>query len=97
MSGAGDDEVGPVLEASEAARAVIDAIRAENGDVQVVDRGSYWRVLVPGRCVVTRAAVEARLGRAFVLPGDLERLMPSFRGRLEITTEGVVWSTRGHA
>jgi hypothetical protein len=91
------DPVGPVLEASEAAQTLIDAIRAENAGVEVVDRGSYWRVLVPGRCEVTRAAIEARLGRAFVLPGDLERLMPSFRGRLEIHNDRIVWSAGGRA
>ena len=85
------ETVGPVLEASETARAVIDAIQLLNPHVLVVDRGSYWRVLVPGRCVVTRRAIEARLGRPFVLPGDLERVMPSFKGRLVVSEDEASW------
>lgn len=84
--------VGPVLEAGEVARAIVEAIQAQNPDARVVDRGSYWRVLVSGRCQVTRAAIEARLGRPFVLPGDLERVMPSFKGKLLISDDEVSWS-----
>ncbi len=61
-------------------------------DVVVLDRGSYLRVLVPGRCRMTREAVERALGRPFRLPGDLERVMPSFKGRLVVGDDEVVWS-----
>jgi hypothetical protein len=88
------DQVGPVLEASEAARAVLEAIRGLNEGTVVVDQGAYWRVLVPGRCVVTRRAIEARLGRPFRLPADLEPLMPAFKGLLECSEEEAVWSFR---
>jgi hypothetical protein len=84
--------VGPVLEASETAQAVVDAIFAENPGAKMIDRGSYWRVLVPGRCAVSRRAIEARLGRPFVLPGDLERVMPSFKGKLVVSDEEVIWT-----
>jgi hypothetical protein len=84
--------VGPVLEAGEVARAIIDAIQASCPGARVVDRGSYWRVLVAGRCRVTRAAIEACLGRTFVLPGDLERVMPSFKGKLLVSDDEVSWS-----
>ncbi len=84
--------VGPVLEAGETARAVIAALRRLNTDVVVLDRGSYLRVLVPGRCRMTREAVERALGRPFRLPGDLERVMPSFKGRLVVGDDEVVWS-----
>jgi hypothetical protein len=84
--------VGPVLEAGDAAQAVVDAIRARHPDAQLLDRGSYWRVLVPGRCTVSRVAIEAHLGRAFVLPGDLERIMPSFKGQLRLSDDEVSWS-----
>ena len=83
--------VGPVLEASDLGRAVLEAIREDNQGVDVRDRGSYLRVLVPGRCVVRREAIERVLGRPFRLPGDLEMVMPSFSGRLTVTEDEVVW------
>lgn len=86
------DDVGPVLEASHAGRAVVSAIRSENQNVNVVDRGAYLRVLVPRRCVVSREAIERELGREFRLPSDLESLMPSFKGLLAMTGDGVEWS-----
>jgi MmoB/DmpM family len=89
-----DDTVGPVLEAGDVAAAVIAAIRAENAAVTVVDRGAYLRVLVPGRCVVGRDAIARELGRDFRLPGDLERVMPSFKGTLTVDADRVEWSWR---
>lgn len=86
------DDVGPVLEASHAGRAVVSAIRSENRHVNVLDRGAYLRVLVPRRCVVTREAIERELGREFRLPSDLESLMPSFKGLLAVTGDRVEWS-----
>ena len=83
--------VGPVLQAGPIAAAVIEAIRSLNADVDVVDRGSYLRVLCRDRCVVSRAAIEERLHRAFVLPGELEQIMPSFKGFLHITDDLVSW------
>jgi toluene monooxygenase system protein D len=85
------DAVGPVLEASDSGRAVVEAIRHLNADVTVVDRGGYLRVLVPRRCVVTRQAIELALGQKFELPLDLEPLMPSFKGRISIDRECVEW------
>ena len=87
-----NDSVGPVLEASDSGRAVLAAIRAQNARVQVEDRGAYLRVLVPGRCVVTRVGIERVLGRPFRLPADLEPLMPAFKGLLAISEEQVEWS-----
>jgi len=89
------DQVGPVLEASDTARAVIAAIRQLNGAAVVEDQGSYLRVLVPQRCVVTRRAIESALGRPFRLPADLEVLMPAFKGTLQLSEEEAVWSFRG--
>jgi NAD(P)-dependent dehydrogenase (short-subunit alcohol dehydrogenase family) len=88
------DGVGPVLEASETGRALIEALRADNADVVVIDRDAYLRVLVPGRCRLTRAAIEAALGRAFRLPGDLELVMPSFKGAFTVTTDEAAWEAR---
>jgi hypothetical protein len=84
-------DVGPVLEKSDVAAAVISAIRDLNHSVRVVDRGSYWRVLVAKRCVVTQRAVEAVLGRRFLLPTDLELCMPSFSGRFQVDSDQASW------
>ena len=86
--------VGPVLEPGETATAVIAAIRAGDPSAIVEDRGSYLRVLARGPCRITRDAVETALGRPFQLPGDLETIMPSFKGELSITADAVTWSTR---
>jgi len=83
--------VGPVLEANDVSRAIITAIREANADVSVLDRGAYLRVVVPGRCVVSREAIERALGRPFRLPGDLEMVMPSFKGAIEIGEDEVTW------
>src|SRR5206468_10845035 len=89
--GSFEDHVGPVLETGETARAVIAAIRELNEAVEVRDRGSYVRVLVPQRCRVTRDAIEHTLGRPFRLPGDLEIVMPSFKGMFRVTGDEAVW------
>jgi len=86
--------VGPVLEANDDALAVVTAIRQSNAGVVVENRGSYLRVMVPGRCEVTCRAIESALGRPFRLPGDLEAMMPSFTGRLTVTEDKAVWAFR---
>jgi hypothetical protein len=90
------ETVGPVLESGRAASCVIAAIRNLNQNVTLEDRGSYVRVLVPKRCVVTREAIEAVSGAAFHLPADLEMLMPAFKGRFLVNEEQATW-TAEHA
>jgi hypothetical protein len=87
----GDRDVGPVLVAGPVADAVVAAIREQTRDVVVVDRGAYVRVLAPDRCDVVRAAIERHAGAPFRLPQDLERIMPSFRGRLRVTDDAASW------
>jgi toluene monooxygenase system protein D len=97
MSDRGSDRatrVGPVLDRGSATDAVVAAIRALNADVEIEHHGSYLRLLVPHRCVVTREAIEKELGRAFRLPGDLELLMPSFKGHLSVDEDRAVWTAR---
>jgi len=92
MSKSDDAEsVGPVLTAEPVSRVVVEVLLAENPSATVVDRGSYLRINVPRRCVLRRAAIEARLGRPFRFPGDLERIMPSFKGRLTLDEEEASW------
>jgi len=83
--------VGPVLQAGVVAEAVIAAIRQLNSTVVVLDRGAYQRVLVPGRCVITRAVVEAHLGRSLRFPGDLEKVMPAFQGSFTVSEAEAIW------
>jgi len=73
--------VGPVLQATPFADAVIAAIEEENDQVVVRDEGAYLRVLCPGICRLTRAAVEAETGYPVRFPGDLEVIMSSFAGK----------------
>jgi hypothetical protein len=83
--------VGPVLEASETGRAIAAAILMSNPAATVEDRGAYLRVSVPEHCVVTRRAIEAQLGRNFVLPRELELVMPAFQGLLAVDEDTVEW------
>ena len=89
------EAVGPVLIPGPVTDAVIAAIRGGNRDVKVIDRGAYLRVLVPRRCRLEGAVVERLLEAAFQLPADLEAIMPSFRGRLTIASDGVTWELGG--
>ena len=84
--------VGPVLTTTPAARAVAVAIQKAQPGAVIEDHQGYLRVLAERPCTVTRAAIEAELGERFELPGDLERIMPSFRGRLSLTHDQVTWT-----
>jgi hypothetical protein len=83
--------VGPVLVGGPTARAVVAAIAELNTHAAIVDRQGYVRVRVPARCVVTRAAIEAHLGRPFELRTELEPIMASFQGRLTLTSDEATW------
>jgi toluene monooxygenase system protein D len=85
------DHVGPVLQVGVLSEAIVSAIRDLNSDVEVIDRGGYLRVLVPHRCVVTRSAIEKRLGRSVRFPGELETVMSAFKGALKLTADEAVW------
>lgn len=89
--------VGPVLLVGRVSDAIVAAIREAHPDAVVHDQGSYVRVLVPGRCALTRAAVERELGRPFDLPSDLESVMPSFKGRFRVTSDGAEWGREREA
>src|SRR5687768_16749615 len=85
------NEVGPVLLAGRVADAIVAAIRKQNPGVRVTSRGSYLRVAVPDRCEVHGRVVEQILGEPFRLRQDLERVMPSFRGRLSLSEDVASW------
>jgi toluene monooxygenase system protein D len=83
--------VGPVLQATPLGRAVVAAIESSNDDVDIQDEGAYLRVMAPGACRVSRAAVEAEFGQPVQLPGDLEVIMSSFAGLVFMNEAGAVW------
>ena len=84
--------VGPVLLPGKIADAIVMALRESNARVNVIDRGGYLRVGVPGSCSLTEEAVSHWLGAPFRLPSDLERVMPSFQGRMDIRGGTVSWT-----
>jgi toluene monooxygenase system protein D len=88
------ERVGPVLQTCAVTDAIVAAIKDLNQDVLVTDRGAYLRVLVPLKCILTRSAIERRLGRSFRFPGELEVVMPSFKGAISFTESEVTWQFR---
>jgi hypothetical protein len=85
------NEVGPVLLVGRVADAIVAAIRQQNAGARVSFRGSYVRVAVSNRCEVDARVIEGLLGEPFRIPQDLERVMPSFRGRIELSDERATW------
>ena len=87
-----DDLVGPVIRSGDLAEAVIDAAIEDNPDreVMVFEREDYVRIHAERDCVVTRASIEKHLGRAFDM-AMLEIEMPSFKGRMQSSTEQMRW------
>jgi toluene monooxygenase system protein D len=84
--------VGPVLRMSEDVEAIIRAIEEDNAgtEIEVIDRGAYVRVQAEGRLQVTRASIERHIGRAFEMR-ELEPIMSAFAGRIDTTSDKVVW------
>jgi len=89
------DGVGPVLHATPFARTVISAIQDENEQVVVHDEGAYLRVLAPRICRLSRAGLEATTGTGVRFPGELEVVMSSFTGVMQLNEDGVVWRLAG--
>jgi toluene monooxygenase system protein D len=70
--------VGPVLHATPFARSVVSVIEEENTHVLVRDG-------------LSRAGLEAATGLAIRFPGDLEVVMSSFTGVIQLTEDSAVW------
>jgi toluene monooxygenase system protein D len=87
--------VGPVLQLTPFAEAVVEAIRDENDGVVVHREGAYLRVLVPDVCRLSRAALQAVTGQDIRFPGDLELVMSSFAGVMRFTDDAAVWQIAG--
>jgi MmoB/DmpM family len=88
----GEDMVGPVIRAGSLADAVIDAVIDDNPDreVHVFERGDYVRIHTDRNCRLTKSSIEKHLGRSFEL-ALLEAEMPSFKGRMESSTNEMRW------
>lgn len=84
--------VGPVLTKCEFAEQILAAIQELNSDVQVVDRGAYYRVQVKEKCVLSRESLEARTGRKIQFAVELEAVMPSFSGKFKLDEDLASWS-----
>jgi toluene monooxygenase system protein D len=85
--------VGPVLRMSEGIEAIIAAIEEDNPgtEIEVIDRGAYVRIQAQQRMKVTRASIERHIGRPFEMR-QLEPMMPAFAGRIETTSDAILWS-----
>jgi toluene monooxygenase system protein D len=90
-AGQASDGVGPVLQPTPLARAVVAAMEEENDGLVVHDEGAYLRVLGHRVCRVSRSAVEARTGTPVRFPGELEVIMSSFVGLVAMNEAGAVW------
>ena len=71
------------------------AVRPEGEHVVVHDEGAYLRVLAPRICRLSRAGLEALTGRTVRFPGELEVVMSSFTGVMQLTEDDVVWRLAG--
>jgi toluene monooxygenase system protein D len=94
-SGGAGHGVGPVLHATPFARSVVSVIEDENEHVLIHDEGAYLRVLAPQICRLSRAGLEAATGPAIRFPGDLEVVLSSFTGVMQLTEDGAVWRLSG--
>jgi toluene monooxygenase system protein D len=85
--------VGPVLRMSEGIEAIIAAIEEDNPgtEIEVIDRGAYIRIQAQQRMKVTRASIERHIGRPFEMR-QLEPMMSAFAGRIETTSDAILWS-----
>lgn len=90
---AAEFEVGPVLLTGRVGEAIVAAIRKQNAGARISCRGSYIRVTVSRRCEVDARVIAGLLGEPFRFPYDLERVMPSFRGRLSLSEEQACWES----
>ena len=85
--------VGPVLRMSDDIDAIIAAIEDDNPgtEIEVIDRGAYVRIQAEHRMKLTRASIERHIGRSFELR-QLEPMMSAFAGRIETTSDAILWS-----
>ncbi|MGO4395325.1 MmoB/DmpM family protein [Variovorax sp. M-6] len=74
------------LQTSETARAIVEAIVADNPDASVVDYPAMVKIDSPGRLVIRRASVEERVGRRWDLQ-EIHLSLISLSGSIEETDD----------
>jgi len=89
------DAVGPVLRMCDEVEFVVRAIEDDNpsDSVQIIDYGAYVRVQRSGFLKLTRASLERHLGAGFQM-SQLESMMSAFAGRIQTSTDQIVWYFR---
>ena len=85
--------VGPILTKGDLGDALMLAILELNPGVKIEDRGAYYRVENSGSCRLTKTCAEKHAKRSVTFPRDLEAVMPSFTGLLQVDDEKVYWSS----
>ncbi|MGQ0844629.1 MAG: MmoB/DmpM family protein [Sporichthyaceae bacterium] len=96
MAEASKGGVGPILRMSDDIDGIIQAIRDDNPDqeVRVIDRHAYVRIEGDPPLLLTRASIEAELGRDFPLR-ELELLMSSFSGVMDSSqSDRFIWGRK---
>lgn len=82
--------VGPVVTAGQFADAVVEAVREDNPEREIVieEHSAYVRIKVAGECVIRMETLERALGRP-VRTGDIEMNMPSFAGFIRTSQDQI--------
>lgn len=82
--------VGPVVRMGDVADAVIEAVKIDNPDREVLveDHAAYIRVHCPWECIIREKTMSETLGRPFKMR-ELEVNLASFAGQIEFGTDYV--------
>ena len=92
------DAVGPVLRMCDDVELVIRAIQDDNpaDGLEIVDQGAYVRVQRSGFLRLTRESLERHLGAGYRM-SQLEAIMSAFAGRIQTSSNEVVWHLKSAA
>lgn len=91
--------VGPILRMSDDIDAIIAALRDDNPDqeIRVIDRHAYVRIEGDPPLLLTRASIEAHMGREYPMR-EIEMMMSSFSGVIDSSSsEQFIWSRKNNA
>ena len=82
--------VGPVVTAGEMADAIMEGMREDNPDREIIvqEHASYVRIWAKDECVIRIETISRMLGRTVSI-GDIEMNMPSFAGFIETSQDRI--------